>query len=203
MNKDFQKLQKRVSQVETEIKTEEARLSETEAALEKSTGEIGEAKASLQVFLHAKNTVEVDSCEKKLAELKKGRDRAELLIPALKKKIDQLKIDLARAQQSLDEKFSELARKWLSEEVKNYNTAANILISRLRKLFACSKLLREKDFTRVYREALGPGWEVLTNLKIAILREDFSMAEFNQPGRLLTFSKDDSDQVYQDIIKYK
>ena len=200
MNKEFEKLQKKVRQIESEIKTETTRLSETEAVLSEVIRQIGEGTERLKVFLLARNTTAADKCKAEISELEKQRGFAELLIPALQTKGEWLDTERTEAKLTLNEKFAKLAREWLSDEVRTYDAIAGNLIAQLRKLFACSKLLHDRDHPNVYRDTLGDGHKVLMNLKIPVL-ENFDIGEFNDPARKFSLSQDDINRVKDEIIK--
>ncbi len=200
MSKEFKKLGKMVSQIENEIKAVEGRIAEIEVQRGGTAQKIDQLTGQLEAALVADDSAKVVSLEKEILKFRGLENRDLILTPALQKKVDQLNVDFTQARQNLDLRFSELAGRWLETEAKLYDDAAKVLILQLHRLFACSELLREKDFSGTWREIVGPGHAALNQIKIPILK-GFVMSEFNQPGRLLTFSQDDADKVHGEIIK--
>ena len=200
MSKKFRELEKVVGRIKKEISATEVKITEAKTREVKTEGDIEKLTGELESVLVKEDVVKITALEKEISGFRELGNRDKILIPALGKKIDQLEIDLAQAQNDLDFRFSELAAKWLSDEVRTYDAIAGNLIAQLRKLFACSKLLHDRDHPNVYRDTLGDGHKVLMNLKIPVL-ENFDIGEFNDPARKFSLSQDDINRVKDEIIK--
>ncbi len=198
MNKNFEKLQKKVREIESEIKTETTRLSETEAVLSEVIRQIGEGTERLKVFLLARNTTAADKCKAEISELEKQRGFAELLIPALKTKGERLSADLIEAQQKLDLRFSEVAEKWIESEIKSFDLAAENLIDKQQRLLAVQEQLRDRELGIVYTNAVGSAAAVLLGFRIPLI-SGFDKATFLSGG-LQQFGQDFRDKIYSEII---
>ena len=202
MSKKFRELEKVVGRIKREISVTEVKITEAKAREVKTEGDIEKLTGELESVLVKEDVVKITALENEISELQGLVSRDKILIPALEKRASQLATDLGEAQQKLDLRFSELAAKWLSDEVRTYDAIAGNLIAQLRKLFACSKLLHDRDHPNVYRDTLGDGHKVLMNLKIPVL-ENFDIGEFNDPARKFSLSQDDINRVKDEITRGK
>ena len=196
---NYQKLQRAVAKAEGEIRAVENRLAATDEQTIKTEGDIKGLTNDLEAALLSEDAALIASIEEEISSLRKLIERNKLLKPALENQIEKLREDLGEAEDSLDVRFSELAQKWLTVELKSYDRAATALQSRLRKLLVCSEMLRERGLASVFHESIGPGHQILNQTKIPTF-SNFNLAEFNSRS-VLSSGKEHVDEVYQEITK--
>jgi len=198
MNKNFQKAERAVEELEFQGKRLLNRVNEAE-------GNVAGFRVALQdVKKEIAAALAEESSEAELAKLKKTQDKikgelemAEMLIPGLTKKISENEGLLKSAREDRDALFCSLAGKWLAKEKKAFDDASLKLSEKTRRLLACFRHLRDLGKNEMYYEVVGEAYKYLPATRILRL-DDFSSSKFIANTSIRP-APETISQVYEEI----
>jgi len=197
MNKDFQKAEKALGQLEFE---QEQLLNRKEEA----RGNVEGFKVALKEIQKEIASALAEESKEGLPKLKETQDKikdelemGQMLIPELEKRISDNEGLLESGRGERDALFAELAGKWLAKEKKAFDKASSKLAGETKRLLACFHHLRELGKSEVYYKAIGEAYKYLPATQILRL-EDFNSGEFMAKTYVRPAPKDIS-QVFDEI----
>jgi hypothetical protein len=200
VKKKFAKTEKDIAKLIGEIEQAETRKSEAIDLVTQGEQNTSELENQLRIILVEGDQKLVAKVEEQIESLRlKSIRRPRLLIDGLKDEILKLNEQLNEARERRTELFGQLATTWLAGERSAYDGLAKQLLEKLKRLLVCHNLMRDEDVGKIYPEIIGPGYGVLSHLKIPVL-QNFKIAEFNSRGQLHS-GRDSYDKVFAEITQ--
>ncbi|MFP4088015.1 MAG: hypothetical protein ACLFUL_14625 [Desulfobacteraceae bacterium] len=171
IDKQVQQLEQQIADIQNRKTEAEARISDTKQAVDKATEDLKKA-------LVKDDKKQATMLQNKIRKMENDIIRSdELLIQGINEELKTLQQPLEEARQKRDKLFADNAAKVLETEKAQHSKLAKQLLESTRRLLCVHQLLRDRGYGQVYRETVGPGYDVLPLVKIPIL-EKFDRVQF-------------------------